>query len=116
VIWHVHEMVFGYGAAVVAGFLLTAIPDWTGRMPLQDAPLAILLLLWAVGRLAVVLCARFDVKIAALLDLAFPSVFACVVAAKSSPDAIGATCRCWDRSLCCLQAICLSISTLLALL
>jgi uncharacterized protein involved in response to NO len=40
-------MVFGYGAAVVAGFLLTAIPNWTGRMPLQGAPLAILFLLWA---------------------------------------------------------------------
>src|SRR6516164_3295057 len=80
VTWHVHEMVFGYGAAVVAGFLLTAIPNWTGRMPLQGAPLAILLLLWAVGRLAVLLSARFDIRIAPLLDLAFPSVFACVVA------------------------------------
>jgi uncharacterized protein involved in response to NO len=80
VTWHVHEMVFGYGAAVVAGFLLTAIPNWTGRMPLQGAPLAILLLLWAVGRLAVLLSARFDAKIAALFDLAFPSVFAGVVA------------------------------------
>jgi uncharacterized protein involved in response to NO len=49
-------------------------------MPLQGAPLAILLLLWAVGRLAVLLSACFDAKIAALLDLAFPSVFACVVA------------------------------------
>src|SRR5262249_41838545 len=80
VTWHVHEMVFGYGAAVVAGFLLTAIPNWTGRMPLQGAPLAILLLLCAVGRLAVLFSARFDAKIAALLDLAFPSVFAGVVA------------------------------------
>lgn len=80
VIWHVHEMVFGYGAAVVAGFLLTAIPNWTGRMPLQGGPLAILLLLWAAGRLAVLLSASFDVKIAALLDLAFPCVFAAVVA------------------------------------
>jgi uncharacterized protein involved in response to NO len=34
-VWHAHEMVFGYSAAVVAGFLLTAIPNWTGRMPLQ---------------------------------------------------------------------------------
>jgi len=38
VIWHVHEMVFGFGAATVAGFLLTAIPNWTGRMPLQGGP------------------------------------------------------------------------------
>jgi uncharacterized protein involved in response to NO len=80
VIWHVHEMVFGYGTAVVAGFLLTAIPNWTGRMPLQGGPLAILLLLWAVGRFAVLLSARFDIKIAVLLDLAFPSIFAGVVA------------------------------------
>jgi uncharacterized protein involved in response to NO len=49
-------------------------------MPLQGAPLAILLLLWAVGRLAVLFSAHFDAKIAALLDLAFPSVFVCVVA------------------------------------
>ncbi len=41
-IWHVHEMVFGYGSAAVAGFLLTAIPNWTGRMPLQGGPLAAL--------------------------------------------------------------------------
>src|SRR5690349_16246680 len=37
--WHVHEMVFGYAAATVAGFLLTAIPNWTGRLPLQGGPL-----------------------------------------------------------------------------
>ena len=38
--WHVHELLFGYVPAVVAGFLLTAIPNWTGRLPLQGAPLA----------------------------------------------------------------------------
>jgi uncharacterized protein involved in response to NO len=80
VVWHVHEMVFGYGAAVVAGFLLTVIPNWTGRMPLQDRPLAVLLLLWAVGRVAVLFSAKLDVKIAAALDLAFPAVFVGVVA------------------------------------
>jgi uncharacterized protein involved in response to NO len=31
--WHVHEMIYGYGSAVIAGFLLTAIPNWTGRLP-----------------------------------------------------------------------------------
>src|ERR1700730_17746817 len=40
--WHVHEMLFGYVAAVVGGFLLTAIPNWTGRLPLQGFPLAVL--------------------------------------------------------------------------
>ena len=37
--WHVHELLFGYLAAVVTGFLLTAIPNWTGRLPLQGLPL-----------------------------------------------------------------------------
>ncbi|MGG7643550.1 NnrS family protein [Rhodovulum sp. YNF3179] len=50
--WHVHEMIFGYGAAVVAGFLFTAVPNWTGRMPARGWPLAVLLALWIAGRLA----------------------------------------------------------------
>jgi uncharacterized protein involved in response to NO len=80
IIWHVHEMVFGYGAAVVSGFLLTAIPNWTGRMPLQDGPLAALVALWIVGRFAVLFSAEFGAEIAVLLDLAFPTVFAGVIA------------------------------------
>lgn len=80
VVWHVHEMIFGYGAAVVAGFLLTAIPNWTGRMPLQDWPLAALLVLWAAGRLAVLFSARLGPQSVAALGLAFPAVFAAVVA------------------------------------
>src|SRR5215469_13958355 len=50
--WHVHEMLFGYLAAVVAGFLTTAIPNWTGRMPVIGAPLGGLAGLWVLGRLA----------------------------------------------------------------
>jgi uncharacterized protein involved in response to NO len=79
-VWHGHEMIFGYGAAVVAGFLLTAIPNWTGRMPLQDGPLAVLLGLWATGRFAVLLSAKLGPQTVAALDLAFPAVFAAVVA------------------------------------
>ena len=51
--WHVHEMLFGFVVAAIAGFLLTAIPNWTGRMPLQGPPLAGLVAAWLVGRLAV---------------------------------------------------------------
>src|SRR5579859_6477216 len=51
-VWHAHEMIFGYGGAVVAGFLLTAIPNWTGRMPLQGGSLGALALLWLAGRVA----------------------------------------------------------------
>ena len=45
--WHVHEMLYGYVPAVVTGFLLTAIPNWTGRLPLQGTPLIMLLLAWS---------------------------------------------------------------------
>lgn len=51
--WHVHEMLFGYIAAVVAGFLLTAVPNWTGRLPLQGGPLVLLFSIWVAGRIAV---------------------------------------------------------------
>lgn len=79
-IWHAHEMVFGFAAATVAGFLLTAIPNWTGRMPLQGAPLAGLVALWAAGRLAVLFSAQVHAPVAAALDLSFPAAFLAVVA------------------------------------
>ena len=51
--WHVHEMLYGFVPAVVTGFLLTAIPNWTGRLPLQGMPLLTLLAVWIAGRAAV---------------------------------------------------------------
>ena len=51
--WHRHEMLFGYIGAVIAGFLMTAIPNWTGRLPLAGAPLAGLIGLWLAARIAV---------------------------------------------------------------
>lgn len=51
--WHIHEMLFGYTSAVIAGFLFTAIPNWTGRMPTRGRPLMMLTALWLAGRLAV---------------------------------------------------------------
>ncbi len=50
--WHMHEMLFGYLPAALAGFLLTAIPNWTGRPVLQGAPLGLLFGLWLAGRAA----------------------------------------------------------------
>lgn len=78
--WHVHEMLFGYAAAVVAGFLLTAVPNWTGRLPIGGAPLAILVALWLAGRVAVLLSGVTGPAVAALLDLAFPVAFLAIVA------------------------------------
>lgn len=51
--WHIHEMLFGYTSAVITGFLFTAIPNWTGRLPVRGWPLGILSLLWIAGRLVV---------------------------------------------------------------
>lgn len=79
VIWHPHELVYGYAAAVVAGFLLTAIPNWTGRLPLQGWPLANLVILWTLGRLAVLLSSRIGAPITAIIDLSFPLAFLAVV-------------------------------------
>lgn len=76
--WHVHEMIYGYGAAVVAGFLLTAIPNWTGRLPVAGGPLALLASLWVLGRIAVFFSEDTGRLMAALLDCAFLFTFAAV--------------------------------------
>ena len=55
--WHGHEMLFGYVSAVIAGFLLTAVQNWTGRTTANSVPLAILFALWLTARLA-----AFDVQ------------------------------------------------------
>lgn len=70
--WHVHEMLFGFVMAAVAGFLLTAIPNWTGRLPVQGLPLAALAALWLLGRIACLISANLPAWLAVLADLAFP--------------------------------------------
>lgn len=77
VAWHAHELIFGYGAAALAGFLLTAIPNWTGRLPVRGGALAALALLWLAGRVAV-LASGVAPALAALIDLAFPAALATV--------------------------------------
>jgi uncharacterized protein involved in response to NO len=67
--WHVHEMLFGFLPAVMTGFLLTAIPNWTGRTPLRGRLLASLWVLWLAGRLAV--AASISPLIAAVIDAGF---------------------------------------------
>jgi uncharacterized protein involved in response to NO len=79
-LWHVHEMIFGFAFAIVAGFLLTAIPNWTGRLPLRGGPLAGLALLWLAGRFAVLFSGSIGPLAAAIVDLAFPVAFIVVIA------------------------------------
>jgi uncharacterized protein involved in response to NO len=52
--WHAHEMVFGYTMAVIAGFLLTAAWNWTGKETASGTPLAVLFLLWMLARLCMI--------------------------------------------------------------
>ncbi len=78
--WHGHEMLFGFGAAVVAGFLLTAIPNWTGRLPVTGAALAALALLWLAGRAAVLCSAQIGWAAAMVIDVAFLVLFCMMVA------------------------------------
>ncbi len=78
-LWHAHEMVFGFVGAAITGFMLTAIPNWTGRMPLQGWPLLGLVSLWLAGRLAVAFSASIGAVPAAAVDLAFYAVVLAVV-------------------------------------
>lgn len=78
--WHVHEFLFGYTGAVIAGFLLTAVPNWTKRLPVSGGRLLFLFLLWAAGRVAVAFSANSSAFLTAALDLAFPAWLVFVIA------------------------------------
>ncbi|BFU96952.1 MAG: conserved membrane protein of unknown function [Nitrospira sp.] len=73
--WHVHEMLFGFLPAVIAGFLLTAVPNWTGRAPLRGVPLLALWLLWLAGRFCLAVPTASPLVVA-VLDTAFLIVLA----------------------------------------
>ena len=78
--WHVHEMLYGFLPAVITGFLFTAIPNWTGRLPIQGTSLGALLTVWLAGRFAVTLSADIGWAFALVVDAAF---LALVVAAAT---------------------------------
>jgi uncharacterized protein involved in response to NO len=76
--WHRHEMLFGFVGAAIVGFLLTAIPNWTGRLPIAGWPLAGLAALWIAARAAVWFSSAIGLAPAAFLDVGFYLVFAFV--------------------------------------
>jgi uncharacterized protein involved in response to NO len=76
VAWHSHEMVFGFAPAVIAGFLLTAVRNWTGQPPVAGVHLAVLALLWMLARLLVV---TGPGPLAMLVDIAFLPALAIAV-------------------------------------
>jgi uncharacterized protein involved in response to NO len=69
--WHAHEMIFGYSAAVVAGFLLTAVPNWTGRLPVAGWRLFFLFILWCAARVAFLVTGWTGALPAVVLDSLF---------------------------------------------
>lgn len=77
--WHAHEFLFGYLGAVAAGFLLTAVPNWTGRLPVVGWPLAALSAFWLAGRIFVATSVYSGALVTAAIDLAFPTALAFVI-------------------------------------
>ena len=78
--WHKHEMLFGFATAAIAGFILTAIPNWTGGLPISGWPLASLVGLWALGRAAFLLPGVLGPWAVAALDLSFLFVLVATIA------------------------------------
>ena len=78
--WHAHEMLFGYASAALAGFMLTAIPNWTGRLPVSGAPLLALVLVWLAGRLAIAVPDILGLIHSIVIDACFLPVMAAIAA------------------------------------
>ncbi len=78
-LWHAHEMIFGFIAAVISGFLLTAVQAWTGLPGIKGVKLILLVLVWFCGRLLITLPAAAHNWSTAALDLAFLPLVAIVL-------------------------------------
>ena len=79
-LWHGHEMLFGFVGAAIAGFLLTAVPSWTGQRGFSGLPLIILVSIWIAGRLVIIFHVYFPPILLASIDLAFFPVLGCMLA------------------------------------
>lgn len=79
--WHAHEMVFGFGAAALAGFFLTAVPNWTGGAGAPQRFIAAVWALWLAGRVALWASGLLPAWAVALADLSFGPVLALQIAA-----------------------------------
>ena len=78
--WHIHEMIFGFGCAIIAGFLLTAVQNWTGVRGAQGNTLLLLFLLWLAGRLVILFPNLLGELLTSIIDLSFLPVVAIVLA------------------------------------
>ncbi|MGH1461040.1 MAG: NnrS family protein [Neptuniibacter sp.] len=78
-LWHSHEMIFGYTMAIIAGFLLTAVKNWTNIQTLYSWRLALLFLLWLLARVVIVL-PSVPHWLIAVIDLSFIPILAFAIA------------------------------------
>lgn len=81
-LWHAHEMIFGYGGAVLAGFFLTAVPNWTGGKSAPERFIALVFALWLAGRLGFWFSASLPPTLVAVADLAFVPALGVKIAAQ----------------------------------
>ncbi|WP_246040485.1 NnrS family protein [Roseovarius arcticus] len=77
--WHAHEFLFGYLGAILAGFLLTAVPNWTGRLPVIGWRLGALASVWLAGRAVIMVSSGLPWGVTAGIDLAFPILLGIVI-------------------------------------
>jgi uncharacterized protein involved in response to NO len=89
--WHVHEMLYGFLPAVITGFLFTAIPNWTGRLPLRGWPLMFLVALWIAGRI----CVTFSVQTGWLAAMLVDTGFLLLVGAAAAREIVAG--RKWNN-------------------
>jgi uncharacterized protein involved in response to NO len=79
-LWHAHEMLFGFVASAMAGFLLTAVPSWTGQKGSTGAPLVVLASLWLTARVLIASSSLWPAVLIAAIDLAFLPTLGILVA------------------------------------
>lgn len=72
VMWHAHEMLVGFIMATIAGFVLTAGANWTGRPPVSGVALGCLVLTWLLGRVAMLFAGTMSATVVAVADMLFP--------------------------------------------
>lgn len=78
--WHIHEMIFGFGCAIIAGFLLTAVQNWTGAPGAKGTILLVLFILWLAGRIVNLFPDLLGVNLSSIVDLSFLPAVAYVLA------------------------------------
>ncbi|MDG1752144.1 MAG: NnrS family protein [Thalassotalea sp.] len=69
--WHLHEMIFGFASAIIAGFLLTAVQNWTGIPGIQNKSLIFLVMLWLLARITLLMPSLLGETMTMILDISF---------------------------------------------